>query len=236
MIHIEPLGTGVILPAFVVGYEVSRSPEPLKDIPPWVVAVDPQAGGHGMSYPSVVGAVLRLEANRDKGKKDFARLVRGFRCMAEDPDMDTLRRDFRVLSRLVKTWGNEYAEAELRDLGNVLGSHFWLPPILGGIEAFVRFAPCDALDFFRGWRVLRCRVRRDGPLRGSVYSFPGSDDYHVDEGNLSDLEMADDVVYDADRQRELTNLGERLAIPGRPDVFSTGRKRGAIFTPNFSLR
>jgi hypothetical protein len=222
MIHIEPLHTGIILPAFVIGYELSPSAEPampLRELPPWVVTLDQQAGGLCMGYPSVVGAVLRLEANREQGKKDIARLVRGLRCMAEDPDLATLRRDYPVLSRLVLTHGNEYPKSDLLDLGNILGSHFWLPPLRGGIEAFVRFAPCDPLDYFRGWKVLRCGLRRDVPRHGSIYAFPESDGYYVDESNLSDLELADDLVYDEDRQRELMNLGEGLARPCLPNLF-----------------
>jgi hypothetical protein len=222
MIHIEPLHTGVILPAFVIGYELSESARPtrpLQELPPWVVTLDQQAGGYGISYPSVVGAVMRLDANGERGKKDIARLIRGIRCMAEDPDMATLRRDYPVLSRLVGTHGSEYAKNELRDLDNILNAYFWLPPLAGGIEAFLRFADCDPLDHFQDWKMLRCRVRRDGLRRGSVYTLPGSDSYHVDESNLSDLEMADDVVYDAKRQRELMKLGEELAKPGLPGVF-----------------
>jgi hypothetical protein len=219
MIHIEPLHTGVILPAIVLGYELSEPPGSLGEMPPWVVTVDQQAGGHGMSYPSVVGAVLRLDANCEQGKRDITRLHRGLRCMAEDPDLATLRRDYPVLSRLVGTRGNEYAPRDLLDLGNVLGSYFWLPPLQGGIEAFVRFAPCDPLDYFRGWKVLRCVLRPNGSRRGSIYALPEADGYPVDESNLSDLEVADDIVYDGERQQELVQLGEVLGRPGLPDVF-----------------
>lgn len=222
MIHIEPLHTGTILPAFVIGYELPQSAGPLmppRELPPWIVTVDQQAGGLCMTYPSVVGAVLRLEANLDRGKMDLGRLIRGLRCMAEDPDMDTLRREYPVLGRLVLTHGNEYSKGELRDLGNILASHLWVPPLQGGIEAFLSFAPCDPLDCFCGWRVLRCAFRTEGPLWGSIYAFPDSDTFHVDESNLSDLDLADDVVYDGDRQRELMKLGEELARPESPDVF-----------------
>jgi hypothetical protein len=71
-------------------------------MPPWVVAVDQQAGELAISYPSVVGAVLRLEANADKAEKDIARLVRGFQLMAEDPDLGTLRREYPVLAGLAQ--------------------------------------------------------------------------------------------------------------------------------------
>ena len=220
MIHIEPLGTGVILPAFVVGYELPRGdPDRLRGVPSWVVAVDQQAGGLAMSYPSVVGAVLRLEANADKARKDLTRLVRGFRCMAEDPDLGTLRRDYPVLAGLVLTHGAEYAGRQLRDLENLLSAHLRVPPLRSGIEAFVRHEPCEPLDYFRSWRVLRCAVRCDGPRRGSVYAFPEPSGYYVDDSNLADLDLADDVAYDQERQEELAAFGARLGRAGLPDLF-----------------
>jgi hypothetical protein len=220
MIHIEPLGTGVILPAFVVGYELPRAEAALPEgMPPWVMAVDQQAGGLAMSYPSVVGAVLRLEANAHKAVKDIARLVRGFRLMVEDPDLGTLRREYPVLAGLVLTHGAEYTRRQLLDLGNVLSAHVRVPPLRSGIEAFVRHEPCDPLDYFRGWRVLRCGVRRDGPRRGSIYAFPEPSGYHVDDSNLADLDLADDVAYDEACQRGLMALGAAWARPGPPDVF-----------------
>jgi hypothetical protein len=220
MIHIEPLGTGVILPAFVVGYELPHGEPALPDGgPSWVVVVDQQAGGLAMSYPSVVGAVLRLEANTDMARKDIARLIHGFRLMAQDPNLATLRREYPVLAGLVLTHGTEYTRQELRDLGNVLSAPFRVPPLRSGIEAFVRHDPCNPLDYFRGWRVLRCGLRRDRPLRGSIYLFPGSSHYHVDDSNLADLDLADDVAYDEACQRELMVLGAAQARPGLPDVF-----------------
>jgi hypothetical protein len=86
MIHIEPLGSDVILPAFMIGYELpmpESNPDHLFDLPRWIVTVDQQAGGMSMSYPSVVGAVLRVGANQDKGKKDLGHLIKGLKVMAE---------------------------------------------------------------------------------------------------------------------------------------------------------
>ena len=149
MIHIEPLGTNVILPAFVIGYELplpSKNPDSLTDLPRWIVTLDQQAGGLSMSYPSVVGVVLRIEANLERGKKNLAHLVRGLKCMAEDPQVGILKRDYSVLSRLVATWGTEYTQADLRGLENLLSANMWMPPLRNGIEAFIRCAECDPLD------------------------------------------------------------------------------------------
>jgi hypothetical protein len=218
MIHLEPHGTSAILPAFVIGYEL-----PVPDCPqpqaPWIVTVDHQAGGLAMSYPSVLGAVLRLQANRDRGKEDLAHLIRGFQCMAEDPDIDTLRQTYPVFSRLVLTRGNDYTKDELWDLRNVLGSYIRVPSPRAGLEAFLRFAPCDPLDYFRGWKVLRCTLRTGNARRGSPYALPESEGYWVDDGNLTDLEMADDAVYDELSQQELVNLGAGPSQVRLPDVF-----------------
>src|SRR5437763_312512 len=102
MIHLEPLGTDVVLPAFVVGYELPLprlNPDQLTGLPRWVVTLDQQAGGMCMSYPSVVGVVLRLEANRQQAKKDSEHLIKGLKYMAEDPKVGPLKRDYPVLSR-----------------------------------------------------------------------------------------------------------------------------------------
>ncbi|WP_257459537.1 hypothetical protein [Archangium lipolyticum] len=65
----------------------------LDDTPSWLLRLDQQAGGYCMSYPSVLGAVLRLDANLERGRNDPARAVRGFQAMAEAPDMKLLERD-----------------------------------------------------------------------------------------------------------------------------------------------
>jgi hypothetical protein len=93
---IAPLETGWVLPAFVVGYEVAAANV---EAPPWIIELQQQAGGYCMSYPTVVGAVLRLEANLDR-MPDGARLLRGLQAMAEDPDWATLRAEFPVLAAL----------------------------------------------------------------------------------------------------------------------------------------
>jgi hypothetical protein len=80
MIPIEPLGTGVILPAVVVGYEFPLprgDPDRVPGLPEWILALDQQAGGLSMRYPSVVGAVLRPAANRGRGGPRFDHLIRG---------------------------------------------------------------------------------------------------------------------------------------------------------------
>lgn len=62
-------------------------------------------------------------------------------------------------------------------------------------------------------------MRRDGPLRGSIYAVPEAEDYSVDVSNLSDLDMVDDVSYDEVHQQELMRLGEVLGRQTLPGVF-----------------
>jgi hypothetical protein len=224
MIHVWPLGTEVLLPAFVVGYELplpEGDPEQLQGLPDWVVTIHQQAGGLAMSYPSVVGAVLRLDANRDRGKKDLAHLIRGLRCMAEGSDLGMLRRDYPLLRRLVQTSGRDYTKDQLRDLGNLLTANLWMPPLRGGLEAFLRLAPCNPLDYFRDWKLLRCAPRRvTDTLTGEERIGSHSQEApHFDDGNLSELDLADASVYDEGCQGQLTALGAVLGANRLPDAF-----------------
>src|SRR5579859_2864543 len=212
MIHLEPLGTDVILPAFVIGYELpipESNPDHLPDLPRWLVTVDQQAGGMCMSYPSVVGAVLRLEANRDRAKKDLGRLIRGLKYMAEDPNVGLLKRDYPVLSRLVATWGGEYPKNDLRDLQNVLSAHVWMPPLASGIEAFIRSEACDPLAYFNGWKMLGCELRDKEGRRGSTYSLDPEHCYYVEGYNLSDMAFTDDDKFDREANDVLVQIGRK---------------------------
>jgi hypothetical protein len=144
---ISPLGTGVILPAFVVGFELEGSAlqavHRLDDTPPWLVQLDQQAGGYCMSYPSVLGAVLRLEANLERGRNDPAHVVRGFKAMAEDPDVKLLRREFPTLAGLVHTQGDPYPRADLRLLGLFLHRYFDAPAIRSEPRVFFLWENSD---------------------------------------------------------------------------------------------
>jgi uncharacterized protein (TIGR02996 family) len=223
MIHLEPLGTDVILPAFVIGYELplpKGHPDHLPSLPRWIVTIDQQAGGMCMSYPSVVGAVLRLEANLERGKKNLAHLVRGLKCMAEDPKIGVLKRDYPALSRLVATWGTEYTKDQLRDLENVLSANVWMPPLRNGIEAFIRCAECDPLAYFRGWRMLGCAIREGADSRrGSVYSLDESHCYYVDDSNLSDLVLTDEDEFGPEVISVLEKVPLECGTTTRPSVF-----------------
>jgi hypothetical protein len=222
MIHIEPLGTDVILPAFVVGYELplpQNDSNRMPDLPKWIVTLDQQAGGMCMSYPCVVGAVLRLEANLERGKRNLTHLVRGLKCMGEDPEEEVLRRDYPVLSNLVATWGTEYTQNQLRDLESVLSANLWMPPLRSGIEAFVRCADCDPLDYFRGWKMLGCTFRGVVSRRGSIYSLDEQHCYYVDGSNLSDLTLTEEEEFGPEAVDVLRRIGRTCGAPAGPRVF-----------------
>jgi hypothetical protein len=76
LVDVAPLGTGVLLPAIVVGYEVTQSAAEIVDVlpdevevPSWIWFVSQQAGGRCMEYPSVLGAILRIESSQDFGRE-----------------------------------------------------------------------------------------------------------------------------------------------------------------------
>lgn len=210
MICIEPLGTGVFLPAILIGYELpgDASDEQLDRLTPQddrILGVSQQAGGVSMSYPHAVGTLLRLEANLDRGIRPLGELVRGLKAMAEDPDMELLRQ-FPTLRQLVLTQGEPYGRAELDRLAAYLGRFLELPPIAGGLEAFVRFAPCAALAHFGGWRALRCR-----PASPAIR--------HFESGNIPELRRDDASVLDGSLMCSLTGLGPQLGLRSQPAAF-----------------
>ena len=94
MLRIEPLGTQIVLPVFVVGYELSGESnfrvDEFDDSPDWLIALDHQAGGYCMTYPSVLGATLRFSDNGRRCRSDVATVTRGFQAMAEDPNLGLL--------------------------------------------------------------------------------------------------------------------------------------------------
>jgi len=215
---ISPLGTGVVLPAFVVGFALEGSAlhaaYHLDDTPSWLLRLDQQAGGYCMSYPSVLGAVLRLDANLERGRNDPARAVRGFQAMAEAPDMKLLEREFPALAGLVYTYGDSYRRAELRMLGNFLRHYFDAPDFESGFEAFVRCVQTEPLDWFRGWRVFSCTVR---PER--VAELADVQDFDESSLNSHNVLIDDTERFEAPMLERLTAMGRRLGSRSEPRVF-----------------
>jgi len=221
MLHIEPLGTECILPAFVVGYELPlpTDPDRLPHLPRWLITLDQQAGGMAMSYPRVVGAVLRLEANQGRGKQSLKHLIRGLKCMAQDPQLKILQNDYPVLRRIVCSVGNEYTRAELGELEELLSSYLLMPAIQSGIEAFIRCVPCDPAQYFAGWKMLGCTLQDDTGSRASIYS-KELDCYFADDSSISDLSLTDEDEFNAKTIESLVQLAITCGkTTASPDVF-----------------
>jgi hypothetical protein len=218
MISIEPLGTnGRLLRAIAIGYELqdkvaSMGFDAIRRLPSdgSILCIDQQAGGYSMFYPVVVGALLRLETNDGKGKRPFGDLVRGFHAMAEDPDLNVLR-DYSILRSLVCTRGDPYIGDELKSLQQFLEEYFSVPEILGGYEAFIRFAPCDPLAYFEGWNILKCRVAT-GREDASPYA-------RYSEDNLADLVCEENSPMNTTLLRSIVEIGGALGCNSEPSAF-----------------
>lgn len=213
MVIFQPLGTNVLLPAFLIGYELDESrafdeiPKGAK-LPDWIVGVAQQAGGMSMRYPSVIGSLLRLTDNMDRFLNEPSFLIRGFRAMAEDPEIELLEKEFPDLRVLVQSRGENYSPAQLHTLDTFLARHLHVPLAISGFEAFVRFQSCDLVHFFGGWRKLQVTV---GPNLRQLY--PGFPDDYVDESNLDSVELRTDSLFDQNALRALGELGLLIHQP-----------------------
>jgi hypothetical protein len=209
LIHIEPLGCGSILPAFVVGYALEDDDElDALDVTPSIVVFEQQAGGVAMSYPVVMGSMLRLEPNRHRGLRDLEPLLRGLRAMAEEPDLSLLEREYKVLRSLVLTSGSAYTQSELQSLQDYLSGYLALPALAHGLEAFVQHAACDPRDYFAQWGVMSCTLAEENKRQGSIYRSSGAH-YTIDESNLADIRFDDSRTL-ADSWQDIERLGRQL--------------------------
>ena len=211
MLRIEPLGTQIILPAFVVGYEITGESDArtgdLDDSIPWMLTLDQQAGGYCMSYPSVLGCVLRFADNVERCRSNAADIIRGFQAMAEDPDLKLLRSDYPQLASLVYTQGNDYEADQLQRLQRYVEGYFHIPPLESGIEAFVRMAHCDPLSYFTGWRILTA-----SPKTEPRELYRGQTDVYIDESNLGSIQWTADETFSDETVMLLRDSGRQLRI------------------------
>lgn len=212
MIHIEPLGTRVVLPAFVIGFEIDGTTawQATEDgtsdqFPAWFLALDQQAGGYAMWYPTVVGVVLRFSDNGAHCLRDVNAVVRGFAAMAEDPNFRVLRSEFPVLASLAGTRGDEYAPAELQRLYAFVSRFFRAPRFESGTEAFIRCELCDPMDFFADWRMLHAVAK---PGARQIYT--NSKPMYFEEGNMSDLTLSCEATFQAAIVTQLMEAGKCL--------------------------
>lgn len=201
MIEIELLGTNFILPAFAVGYEVESISKNARSLPKDgpIMGLFQQAGGYGMQYTLVIGGLLRLDANQDRGIKPLGNLISGFRAMAEDPDFKTLA-DYPALGKCVGTHGNEYSSSDLELLESFVTSYVAIPRMVGGIEAFIRFEECNPLQYFKNWSVFSC-IRKPGISEEKMI---------FEEGLQSELECKDSYVFDESMIERIREVGSKI--------------------------
>jgi hypothetical protein len=216
LISIEPLGTDVFLPAIVLGWELDHEASErlaqLGTAPPWFLHVMQQAGGLCMSYPECAGMLLRFEANRDHFLHDPDTLIRGLKLMAEDPNLGVLKRDYPILHELVYTNGRPYEDSPLRQLDAFLSGFLRLPPIDGGIEAFLRFVHANVLNYFRGWRGLQCNLRPEDERCGSAYPLNKGLVYYIEQPNWDDIVRSDDIEVSETTLAALTDFGKSVDL------------------------
>lgn len=160
---IEPLGTGDLMPALLVGFgprapgsdnAAWRGIAGADGLPSWLVCVLQQAGGMSMSYPTALGVLLRLAASPGHALQNPKHLIDGFHCMAQDPQIHVLRRKHPHLHPLCQTSGERYDATQLQHLHTAVKPYFRLPYPKSGIEAFVEYEACNPLDYLAGWRVV----------------------------------------------------------------------------------
>lgn len=218
LIDIEPLGTDVILPGIVLGYELGESAILESICPPDAarhIHISQQAGGLAMSYPSVIGLVLRLASNLAE-LQEGQKVIRGLKAMAEDPKLSLLKREYPEFARLVLTHGQPYSKEQLDSLSDALRLHMRLPPIESGIEAFVRFEACDLRSYFDGWNVLAASAPAG---LASIYDPAIADRIHIDDSNVRQLSLQDDTCFDSASFASLVALGGVLGSKNCPRAF-----------------
>ncbi|MEO0600608.1 MAG: hypothetical protein AAF211_04175 [Myxococcota bacterium] len=189
-IPMDPLGTGPLMPAVVVGWRIPDESD-LDDVaaPRWVFDLLVQAGGYNMRYPRLLGAVLRLEANAGQALRSPRPLVQLFHDMAEDPRVERLPSAVRGLW---DTWGKDYGRAELDVLSARLRRYFVLPPAVAGLEACVTLDPRAGFEDVVGWTKVEARGAVESIEDRSDTWFDGEPFTHQDAETL--LRLADGVV------------------------------------------
>jgi hypothetical protein len=219
MLQLGVEGIQGVFPAIVIGYEVdaavSEAARALADAPPWMLAVEHQAGGLATLQRSLVGAVCRIQGNLDRALTDATGLLRGLRAMGEDLDEALLARAFPELAGLVLTHGDAYTRAELDRLAAFVGRFLRLPPFDAGHEAIIRCAAgADLLDVFAGWRIFSMTLTPEGESAGLrlvadwvLFQHPGC-------VRFDDEHSVDAAMIDA-----LRATAARLEIAGEPRAF-----------------
>ena len=195
MIHIEPLGTEIILPGFIIGWEENSTVTELvkgyfKEIPNWLITVDQQSGGYSMFYPSVVGVILRLQDNIKYIRQDPMKFIKGFELMAEDPSINQLKQDYPLLAEMVWTKGDEYTYPTLQEFHKYLTGYVSVPLISKGWEAYIEFEPVNPLAYFDNWYML-CVEKPEK----AVDNHKNSNDIYLDGSNIKQVSLNSDKKF-----------------------------------------
>jgi hypothetical protein len=216
LISLEPLGTNVFLPGVLLGWELDselrQRIEQFRDAPPWFFHVVQQAGGLCMSYPECAGMLLRFEGNKKGSLHNADRLIRGFRFMAEDPNLGVLEREYPILRDLVCTRGDAYPLDTLRTLDEFLADFIRLPALESGIEAFLRFRQCNVLEYFADWKALESHLRPESERVGSAYSRNETIVYYVEEANRNDVTRVEELAINEASLANLAACGYNLGL------------------------
>ncbi|HVE40223.1 MAG TPA: hypothetical protein VNM14_10070 [Planctomycetota bacterium] len=197
LVDLETQGTGGhFLPALVVGYDVTGIQDGIltgfmDPAPDWLTLLSPQAGGLGISYPRVMGAVLRLEANAARGRALLTPFVLALRAMGESDDKVPFEPEFKALNSLMETHGDPYSAEQLALLNSIAGRYLDLPPFESGVEALVRSGAADPLRYLADWGVMTYRVA-EGRTHPYTTTPPP---YRVEESNVLDLVTVDEIPY-----------------------------------------
>lgn len=188
--------------------------EQAQGIPGWLTLLSPQVGGYGMSYPQLLGAVLRLDTQCEKGMPALRPLIRALRAMGEDLDRAALRGEFPTLLPLMLTSGNPYTPKELQTLHEFMKPYLELPPFDQGIEALLRVLPTDPVALVGDWSVLSCEVRPGRTHRYTSKPPP----YIVDDSNIGDLILTENLHYRSVHET-LMEVGRWLHKPPPPRLW-----------------
>jgi hypothetical protein len=197
LVDLETQGTkDCFLPALIVGYDVTGIKESMlvhlmDPFPDWLTLLSPQAGGYGISYPRLMGAVLRLERNAERGRVPLTPFVLALRAMGESSYDVPFEPEFSPFSGLMETHGNPYSAERLSLLNSVAGRYLHLPPFESGIEALVQVDTADPLRYLADWSVMTYRVL-DGRNHPYAKTPPP---YSVEQRNVSDLVTAGELPY-----------------------------------------
>ena len=200
MLHV--MGKAPILPAIAIGYEVppfAGAPGLVdkeydngvnnQEFPRWLVNIDSQVAGYACSQKAFVGCLMSLDSNRTQALQNPDELIAVLR--SERPSNSNESR-----TQVTFTHGSLFDQAQLEYLHEFIGQYFRIPRFRGGLEAFVEFAKCDLLEYFKGWRVTSLQLR-EGAMTSSWWP-PENDRAELTTyvQDFDDLVIDDSISFD----------------------------------------